>query len=857
MSKKLFLVVSLLITFTVAPEVQTQVVKETQIVVQTAQPVVQPTAAPVVSTRKGGWVDQMVFSEQPDFSAAVKQLQADDIDIQSFAISDAELFAEVKADPNLSYTTALGLYDELTFNPYGPEFNDGRLNPFSDAKVREAMNWLVDRNYVVQEIFGGLAKPKFVSLNSAFPDYVRNVATIRELEVKYAYNPDQANTVISAEMEAMGATMGADGKWEYNGAPVTLIAIIRTEDERKEIGDYVSNQLETIGFTVDRQYKTSAEASPIWNRGDPTEGLFNFYTGGWISTAISRDDATDFAFFYTKIGYSSPLWQVYVNAPAFNNGDGTGCAEKLWVNDFKTLDERGALFAECLPLAAVEAQRIWIVDQISFGPQRADVSVAYDLAGGVSGSQMYPYTLRFTDTEGGVMRLVMPSILTEPWNPVAGTNWIYDMSIMRATMDHGTIADPYTGLFWPQRIETADVVVQEGLPVGKTLDWLTLETAPSIDVPSDAWVDWDAVNQVFVTAGEAYTETQTTLSKVTVTYPTDFFSTVTWHDGSPMSVGDFIMEMIMTFDRGKPDSPNYDEAYAPNFDAFASHFKGVVIESTDPLVITTYDDQYFLDAEWIVANNTWFPGWSGQAYQQGAGPWQVMALGNLADASTDPATELAWSTDKATAKSVEWMSLIAGPSLDILKSWLDTATSENLIPYEPTMSQFVTADEATARWASLANWYKIQGHFWVGCGPYYLDKAFPVEKSVSLLRYQNYPDLATRWDVFGTPMIPVVTVDGPGQVDIGSEAMYDVYIDFEDQPYPTDQLDVVQFLVFDAAGALVTRGDATFVDDGHYTATLTADDTAKLVSGANKLEVIATSKAVSLPAITDYEFIAK
>ncbi len=73
----------------------------------------------------------------------------------------------------------------------------------------------------------------------------------------------------------------------------------------------------------------------------------------------------------------------------------------------------------------------------------------------------------------------------------------------------GLMADPYTGLFWPQRIEKADVVVKEGLPVAKTLDWLTLTTAPSIEVPAEAWADWDASNQVFITAGEKYTSTQT------------------------------------------------------------------------------------------------------------------------------------------------------------------------------------------------------------------------------------------------------------------------------------------------------------------------------------------------------------
>ena len=122
--------------------------------------------------------------------------------------ANPDLFTEVKADPKLSYTNAFGSYTELTFNPSGPTFNDGRLNPFSNPKIREAMNWLVDRNYIVQEIYGGLAKPKFTSLNSAFPDYARYIDTVRALEVKYAYNPEQAKTVIDAEMTAHGRHAG-------------------------------------------------------------------------------------------------------------------------------------------------------------------------------------------------------------------------------------------------------------------------------------------------------------------------------------------------------------------------------------------------------------------------------------------------------------------------------------------------------------------------------------------------------------------------------------------------------------------------------------------------------------------------
>ena len=69
---------------------------------------------------QGAWVDQLVFTEQNDAAAAIKQIQAGDIDIYAYSVSEPDLFTEVKADPNLSYTTAFGSYTELTFNPMGP-----------------------------------------------------------------------------------------------------------------------------------------------------------------------------------------------------------------------------------------------------------------------------------------------------------------------------------------------------------------------------------------------------------------------------------------------------------------------------------------------------------------------------------------------------------------------------------------------------------------------------------------------------------------------------------------------------------------------------------------------------------------
>ena len=815
--------------------VETQVVKETQLVEVTQEVPATPTPEPV--TRTGGWLDLVVFTEQNSSDAAISQLQSGDIDVYAYSVGGPERLKKVQEDANLAYSNAYGSYTELTFNP-AVCTDTTKLNPFSNKKIREAMNWAIDRNYVVQEIYGGLAQPKFTAFNSSFPDYAKYVDVFRAIEAKYAYNLDKAKEVITTEMTGMGATV-VDGKFQFNGAPVSVMVLIRTEDERRQIGDYVASQLTALGFTADPQYKTRTEASPIWVQGNPTDCLFNIYTGGWITTAISRDDGSNFSFFYTPRDYPIPLFQAYTPSEEFDT-----VALKLRNNDFANLDERATLFAQAIPLSLEDSVRIWVADQKSFSPFRKNVKVAYDLAGGIAGSSLLPYTLRLTDQEGGVAQVAQPGVLVDPWNPPAGSNWIYDTTVRRMVEDASVVSDPYTGLALPQRIERAEVTVKEGLPVSASLDWVTVTTAPEIQVPGDAWADWDAVNQKWLTVSEVYTSTQTALTKSVVYYPADLFTKVKWQDGSPMTVADFMMYMIEFFDRGKPESKIYDASAAENLAAFKDHFKGVKIISTDPLVIETYDDLWYLDAETIPT--TWWPN-----YGYGVAPWHTIEIGNLAEADG----KLAFSAAKADEKKIEWMSYISGPSLEILASELVTATAKVEIPFAPTMGTYVTADEASARYANLQSWYDLRKHFWVSNGPYYLKGVFPTENTVTVARNPDFADLSNKWDRFGEPMMATVEVEGPGNVTIGQAADFNVTVNFKDQPYPAADIASVTYLVFDATGNLAGKGPAEAVADGQYKVTLPADLTTKLAAGSNKLEVAVVSKVVSVPAFGSIEFV--
>ncbi len=851
--KRLMLVIGLLAAFSMILSACGPTATSAPVVNTQAPPAPGATAAPTAvppTTRHGGWLDEIDFSVVASDSV-ISQVQAGAVDVYSYGLASSD-FPAIKSS-GLKYDSYYGASYSLQLNSAKPK-DSTKLNPFTDAKIREAMNWLVDRNYINQEIYGGGSLPKLAVIATDLVEYSDLVDVIRGLETKYGYNLDKAKAVISTEMTALGATQGPDGKWQYNGSPVTLIFIIRPDGDgtRKPLGDYVANQLESVGFTVDRQYKKSSEAFPIVYDTDATLGGWQLYTAQWGAPGLTRDERSQFQQMYapdSQQGTQPFLSHTDVD-PAFQK-----LADDLANGQYKSAQERHDMMAQALPMSLQDSLQVWLIDGLSYSVYKPNVQVTNDIGAGIEASPMNPFNMRFTDKEGGQLKIGSNDLFSTPWNPVAGSNDTWDASVMRYTTmgsdyaaQGGIVGDPFTGLAWPQRIATAEVTAQTGLPIVKNSDWVTLKTADSIPVPPDAWVDWDAKAQKFITVGEKFPSGTTAKIKSVVTYPADLFTTVKWHDGSPLSVADFIMPTIEFMDRAKKDSPIYDEQAVPYYTASSQVFKGFRITSTNPLTIESYSDSYYGDAELDVIG-----GWPNSAYGlQGENGWDMLAVSNMAEA----AGELAYSADKADANKVEQTSWVGGPSLDILSKDLDKAISESYIPYAPTMSQYITPADALARYDNLKKWHADHGHFWVGTGPYYLDRAYQTEKSAVLKNYADFPDLANRWASFSAPKMAAAQLDGPAQVKAGDTATFDISVTFNGNPYLQSDVKQVKYLVYDSTNAVVTSGAATAVADGHWQVMLGPDVTSKFTAGSYKLEVAVVPIPVAVAAFTSIDFVA-
>jgi len=804
--------------------------------------------------QNGIWPDSIVFFEEVDQPKVISMMQTGDAHLYGNAFV-AELYQDL-IDAGLNVDLSYGSYNEILLNPAvnasdEPLFADGRFNATGIEKVRQGIHYLLDRQYMVDEILNGLGVVRHTMLDPNFPPYSQAIEAARAVELKYRHDAAKAEALITEGMTEAGATK-VGGKWTYGGENVVIIGLIRIEDERLEIGNYFADLLEGVGFTVERMERTSAELVGLWLLGDPNEGEWNYYTGGWISNLIDRDGGSDYDFMYTPRGWAVPLNQGY---PIHLYPDEDVVFDKLGRRDYATVEERKQLLGEA-ELGAQECQwHQWLFSAASPWAWPKDVSILVDVAAGISGAYIWGHTARFVDEDGaprvgGTLRMASPSMLTTAWNPVAGSNWLYDAMIQRATEDWYVFPDPFTGLYQTHLVDHAVCTVVEGTPMGATLDWVTVEKVPVINVPSDAWVDWDAANQKFITRSEKFPGGLTAKTKTEVVFSDNLLQTK-WHDGSLFSIGDMLLMFIINLDTGKPESPIYDEAQVATLEQFLTVFKGARITSRDPVTVEIYHDSFYLDAEAQVFNRIYGLFWP--YYSQGMAPWHTMSAGWLAEEQ-----ELTtFSEDKGDKLGVDRQNWVAGESLNILLEKAEEAQAINFVPYQFEMLKWIDPGEIYTRYENMKAFLETYGHLWIGNGPMMIESVDPIAKIVVGIRFEDYIHDMNKFLAFSAPKFGVMEVEGPDTVAIGGEGVFTASLTYEGEAYAADEIQEVKYLVFDATGELAFSGAGEILGDGQLQVTLSADETALLVAGSSKIEVIAVLLPVAKPSFGSYTFIVQ
>jgi len=748
----------------------------------------------------GPFPDKVIIFRQAIEATVVPMIERGEMNVWLYNLISPENVKKAEESPNVKVIRTYGGSVQLLVNPL--ETTEG-FNPFSIRAIREALNWLIDRNFIVSEIYHGRGVPRWTMFRKVSPDYSRIIEFARELEAKYSYNPEKAKAQIFEVLTEAGAEY-KDGKWYYNGEPIVIKFLIRPEDERKDLGDYVASKLEDLGFEVVRLYKPARDAFLLWGAYEPSKrGEWHIYTAGWANTAITAYDDDTPWFWYSPDNI--PLCEEYRGPPLLRDA-----MDKLHAAEYKSMEERNELVKKICELALWDGVHIWIIDQLTPFPVSANMGDSVmDIYGGVW-SFWFLRTMRGEEGPGGEFKLGNRLMFIEGFNPIAGFSWLYDVFAYYLVADPGVFPHPHIGRYIPVRAE---------------YDVTTVGPEGKLDVPADTLI-YDLSSGKFEPVGEGVKSASKVTFRLTLGK---------WHHGQPITKADILYGIAEVFKVASEESPLYDSvAASPGRVLFIKSFRGIKFLSDD--TVEVYIDYYHIDNSYIASAASV---WSDT-------PWELFMLMNEAVLRK----ELAWSVDMADIWGVDQLDLTKGRSLDILRSILDEFIETKPIP--PELEGIVTSDDAAARWDALKAFYDTRGHFWVSNGPYIFASADPAALQMTLEAFREYPFKANYWDWMITVKIPTVrVVSAPEDIVPGLAATFRLASEVLGTPYDRAE---VKYLVIDAAGNVILSGMATPKGGGAFDITLTGDETGKMIPGVYSLLLIAIGEEVALPTTVSYTF---
>ena len=232
--------------------------------------------------------------------AVIQQVAGGQYDIGLFSLP-MEDYLSLGGDAlkNLDLYSRPVSYNELTFNTYHDPDKDAPLvtvgdnvyfNPFAVREVRFALNYLIDRDYIVRVIYKGGAAPMFGCIRPSHPADRYFEPVYGALNLSPSQDVEYAMELFNEGMEKAARKVAVynhtlekvNGTWYFDGEPVTVRFIIRIEDERQKIGRYVAGLIEEyFGFKVERLEWDRQKAGQVVFATPPSEYEWNVYTGSW------------------------------------------------------------------------------------------------------------------------------------------------------------------------------------------------------------------------------------------------------------------------------------------------------------------------------------------------------------------------------------------------------------------------------------------------------------------------------------------------------------------------------------------------------------------------------------------------
>jgi peptide/nickel transport system substrate-binding protein len=274
-------------------------------------------------------VNEVVFKVIPEASTRVAALLAKEVDIIQSVPFD--LIATLEANPDIQVLTAPGT------QPKWLELNVN-LPPFDDVRVRQAMNYAIDKDLLIEQIYGGRAIALPGPL-SPFNNFVNQSLS------PYPYEPDRALSLLA---DAGWTDSDGDGVLDKDGQP--FVFTIDTLEEFRTLAEAVANLYQSIGIDANVRFWEYSVIQPQLLAGERMSYL---------------DDWGDSAF--DPVGHFEAKWHGFVAGEPYGRGNFSGYNNPV-VNDLikqgeTTIDpvERQRIYDEAQQIVYDEAPAVFLI----------------------------------------------------------------------------------------------------------------------------------------------------------------------------------------------------------------------------------------------------------------------------------------------------------------------------------------------------------------------------------------------------------------------------------------------------------------------------------------------------------------
>ena len=762
--------------------------------------------------RPGPATDTINFSAY-DVGIASKELEARAMDMYIFSLKTPAAEA-LEDNPDITVYQAPASTISIVLNP-APAV-EGELNPLSIKEVRQALQYVVNRPFIAQEVYKGFALPMLTHVSPSDFDFLTVFNLTKESRI--AYDPGLATDMVSEAMTQAGAEL-RDGFWHFNDRRIDLKFIVRTEDERWDIGNDLRANLGTLGFSVTLAPHQFGPAIFTVYGTDPQLFQWHLYTEGWGRGAPERYDFGNINQMCAPWLGNMPGWQE-VGFWQYESPELDTLGQRIFTGDFQNVEERDQLYVQATEACLEESVRIWVVTAVNNLPAVTDIrGITEDL---VSGPRSM-WTLREAHIPGSADELNVGNLWVwtnrTTWNPVGGFGDVYSNDIWNNVRDTPLATHPFTGVPIPFR---ADYRVETAGPGSK------------LDLPAGAFLwDADAGGWSDAPAGARAT------SKVTFDYSKYFQSK--WHHGQPITMADVLYPISQTFDIVyNEDKADIEVSISTTSKPFTDTFRGFRVTEDDKLEV--YVDFWHFEDDYIAQ----YASISGVTM-----PWEVLAA---MDDMVFRQRTVAYSDTAAARFNVDPISLVLDKFARLVRNTLremaeTTETPEGALTVDGV--SLVDQTEAAARYAAAIDWFGEKGHMIISNGPYYLE-TFDSSAQFAQIKAFRDPDYPfSPGDLYygKPPALRIVSVEGASlAVGTGMDAVVEV-------EGPGNK--AVRYVFQDpATGEIIGSGTAEAISADRFRVQVSADVAASLQGDLYHLFLAAYTDELStlLEQRVDVEF---